>query len=100
MPNQNVPDVKPGDGATIFIGSDRVPATVLSVSKSRMNIVVQEDSTVLGRDGLYEFSRNPDAAQREFSYRKGVGYVAKMQKARNGTRIKIGVRDYYYDPSF
>ena len=100
MTDESILGAVPGAGATIFVGSDRIPATVLSVTGTRRNDLVQEDEVVLGSDGRYEFRPNPKGSKRRFSYRKGVGYVATTQMARGGTRIKIGVRDYYYDPSF
>jgi len=98
--------VKVGDGATFLFWSDRHAGTVVEVRDGGRTVTVQEDTaTRVDSNGMsdaqrYEFTRNLDGRKQTFTLRKNGRYVAKGQGMRNGTTVRLGTRDHYYDYSF
>jgi hypothetical protein len=78
--------------ATRIVGSDRYPATIVSVSPSGKTLTVREDRCHL-EGGEWVFAPNPSGRTWRFRFTKR-GWVCKS------VRLHIGHRDYYQDPSF
>ncbi len=89
-----------GMGATLYYHSDRVPATVIYISRGGKLIHLQEDAfkridnNGMSEDQRYEYAQN----------REGVIYPARLTKkgwkVQNGPLVALGVRRRYYDFSF
>lgn len=91
-----------GMGATLYIGSDREPATVIQVTHNGRRVVIQEDNSIrTDNNGMseiqeYEYERND----------KGTIHIATKRK--NGVfrlvggqvLVVLGERRKYYDYSF
>jgi hypothetical protein len=97
-----IEQIKPGDGATILMWSDRKAATVIEVRPGKRPVVViQEDSATRTEDrGLsemqdYRYERNPEGATHEVSFRRGAW---RVRGSDNG--VRFGDRETYRDPSF
>lgn len=102
--NQNQNNVpKVGDGATMSVGSDCYPATVVKVSPSGKTVEIQMDEYTrydLGgpftEDQRYNYHRNPNGGIR----------IVRMTKrgwrigGQRGTPVSFGTRRAYQDPSF
>lgn len=89
---------KVGDGATIYIGSDSYPATI--VSRTEKTITVQRDdfraapgSDYYGRQ-VWETTRNPSGSKTTFRL------VRDNRLAAGGYRLRVGERVVRMDPSF
>lgn len=90
-----------GAPATICIGSDSYPATVIDITPSGKTVTVQEDNyywisgdASIG-NGEYKYSRNENGREMKFRY------SAKYGRWKNSSyRIYFGDRRYYRDPSF
>lgn len=97
------PTIKVGMGATLNVGSDNYPATVVSVSQSGLFAKIQRDQfTRIDDNGQsesqeYTFKYNPDGEVLSISLR---GNGQWRVKGRNGTLVTIGTRRAYQDPSF
>lgn len=95
-----------GMGATIGIGSDCYPATVIEVSANGKTIKVQRDNYTpsAGYDyfgnQVHTFSMNPDGITEVWTLRNHGRYVRKGDKKGNGFYISFGARRAYSDPSF
>jgi len=91
-----------GMGATIHIGSDSHPATVIQVTNNGKRVVVQEDNaTRTDSNGMSEsqsYTYEPDP--------NGAIYIATLRKdgryrvTGGKMPISIGFRRKYYDYSF
>lgn len=99
MSNENQPEPKVGDGATITRWSDRSAGTIIKITKC--TITVQEDkATRIDTNGMSE--------QQEYSYERdteGSVYVFRKNKRGQwrsscGKGLGIGYRKAYYDYSF
>lgn len=96
----NMPTI--GMGATIQIGSDSYPATVIQITQNGKRIVLQEDNaTRTDNNGLselqeYTYQANPNGAIHIATLRKDGRYRLTGGK----TPVSIGIRRKYYDPSF
>lgn len=94
-----------GMGATMYVGSDRHAYSVVEVPKPT-TVVVKRDTTrplhanPFSEAQRYEYSPNPDATAETFTLRKGGVWVREGESLRHGTRISLGTRSEYYDPSF
>lgn len=93
-----------GEAATVYIGSDRYAATVVSVSPSK--VIVQEDtykaqegSDYFG-DQKYDYFSNPDGRTWTFTLRKNGAFVIKGGNLRSGIGVSVGSRETYFNPSF
>jgi hypothetical protein len=95
-----IPEV--GMGATICVGSDRYPATIIQVTSNGKRIVVQEDkATRIDNNGFseqQEYIIQPDL--------NGTIHIASLRKdgryreVGGATPITIGARGKYYDFSY
>jgi len=104
------PEPTVGMGATLLYLSDRYPATIIEVERTRAGevkaVVVQEDeATALHTGGpteqqRWEFAPNPDAVKRRFTRRKGDRFVEEGQSLKSGVGLQLGVRSKYIDPHF
>jgi len=93
-----------GDGATIYVGSDRYAGTVIEVKKNE--ILIQYDTAIrTDRNGLsenqsYKFIQNPNEKKLRFiKGKKGFWYEIEEGKKTSSYAV-IGKRDHYWDPSF
>jgi len=100
----NIDPIEPevGMGATLSIGSDCYPATIIETNKTKTKIIIQQDLQEIDEgydyysNQVYKFIRNPDGEKRTFTLRKN-GYWMEM----NGRQIlSIGHKRAYQDPSF
>lgn len=95
---------KVGMGATILMWTDRHAATVIEVITPK-KIVVQEDTaTRTDNYGMsdaqsYDYTPNPNGVKRTFTLRKNGAWVMTGMAMQGGTRLRLGVRDEYYDYS-
>lgn len=101
------PKPEVGMGATILMYSDRHAATVVGVSANGKVVRVQQDKAtrtdtlgVTDSGQRYRYERNKLGKVRTFSLRSNGCWVEAGAQARNGTTLKLGVRDEHYDPSF
>jgi len=91
-----------GMGATIQIGSDAYPATVIQVTNNGKRVVVQEDTaTRVDNNGMSE--------SQQYTYEpnlQGTIHIATLRKdgrwrlTGGKTPISLGFRRKYYDYSF
>jgi hypothetical protein len=86
-----------GEGATIAIGSDRYPATVIKVTPCRVTVqrdsFIRTDNNGFSESQEYEYSACPDGEVTVF-YKTPRGF-------QNGCyRLSLGGRRAYMDPSF
>lgn len=93
---------KVGDGATIGVGSDRYPATVIWVSPSGHQAKVQYDSWKRtdhrGQSEQQEYEITPNPTGRiELVTRRANG---KYQLRGGGSYVHFGRRSVYQDPHF
>lgn len=95
-----------GMGATVPSGSDRYPYTIITVSADKKMVMAQQDNFTATSDSdyysnqKYTYSHNPKAAVETFTLRKNGQYVKEGESLKNGTRLWIGERTAYQDPSF
>lgn len=95
---------KIGDGATIFFFSDRHAATVITVEGNA--ITVQYDKVTRmdknGQSETQDWRCEPDADGKTevYTLRKNGQYVKQGDAIKNGTVVRFGERDHYYDFSF
>ena len=98
--SETIPTI--GMGATISVGSDRYPATVIQVTQNGKRVVIQEDdATRTDNNGLsesqtYTFQTNPNGTIHIVTLRKDGRY----RISGGQTPVWIGSRDKYLDPSF
>jgi len=91
-----------GMGATIQVGSDSYPATVIQVTNNGKRVVVQEDNATrtdsngMSESQSYTYEPNPN----------GTIYIATLRKdgrwrvTGGKTPVSLGFRRKYYDYSF
>lgn len=100
------------DAATLGVGSDRYPATVIS-EKNGIVTVQYDDYRVVGgsmMDGSakYEYIRNENGMIRYFKRNRKGRFVEVVENAATGRFVQtgytgglyIGARRRYYDPHF
>lgn len=96
----DVPSV--GTGATIRIGSDSYPATIIQVTRNGKRIVLQEDNaTRTDSNGMselqdYTYETNPNGTTHIATLRKDGRYRLVGEQIP----VSIGIRRKYYDFSF
>lgn len=96
----NGPEV--GMGATIHVGSDSYPATIIQITQNGKRIVIQEDdATRVDDNGMsesqdYAYQANPNGTIHIATLRKDGHYRLTGEK----TPVSIGIRRRYYDFSF
>lgn len=89
-------------GATIHVGSDSYPATVIQVTRNGKRVVVQEDNAIrvdtngMSESQQYTYEPNPQGAIHIATLRKD----GKYRETGGKTPISIGFRRKYYDYSF
>ena len=89
-------------GATIYYGSDCVPATIIQITNSGKRIVLQEDTAIridyngISEDQSYMYNANSDGTIHIATFRKDGSF--RISKSR--TKVVVGVRRKYYDYSF
>jgi len=93
-----------GMGCTILMMTDRYAGTIVEVSQNRRTVIMQQDNAELVGKGIsdqqdYTYAPNPDGRKRTFTLRKNGSYV-EQGESLNGTRLRIGDRRQYRDPSF
>jgi hypothetical protein len=96
-----------GMGGSIRVGSDHYACTIVAVESKRHHaphrVVVQQDRTEVteeeGREVVKYFPR-PGAECEAFTLRKNGNWVREGDMMKNGTRLSIGERYSYRDPSF
>ena len=108
-------EFKVGDGATLYLYSDRHACTVVEATAKR--VTVQRDkATLVNRDELtfspggfaghvsgkqkYEYERDNEGYRREFSLRKSGRWVAKGEPDKRGSTTLGFGRHEYYDYNF
>jgi hypothetical protein len=85
--------------------SDRHAATVVEVKSPKLIVIQQDTSTRKDNNGQsesqdWEFSPNPNAKRQEVSLRKNGRWMLAKGRMSNGTVVRIGERDEYYDFGF
>lgn len=94
-----------GMGATLAVGSDRYPYTVVEVQSSTL-ITVQgddykrTDSNGLSEDQGYIFIPNPDNPKVQVSLRANGQWVAVGQRMCGACQFFLGRRSAYRAPAF
>jgi hypothetical protein len=88
-------------GATLVVGSDRYPYTVVDISKAGNRVTIQADRFKVLHKGFtedqsYEYSRNTEGQKILVSLRRD----GKWKVAGESTLVVMGVRQAYIDPSF
>ena len=100
----NTPTV--GMGATVGIGSDCYPVTVIAVSDNLRTVTVQTDiyTPAPGYDyfgnQVHNFTPNTDGAVDVWTLRNHGRYSRKGYPKGTGFYISFGSRRAYSDPSF
>ena len=89
------PTPEVGMGATVFMWSDRLPATVTAVSPSGKTVTLTEDDVTEWKN-FYGVTFKPNPNGRTYTARKTRNGTWKS--AGNG--IALGTRAAYRDPSF
>lgn len=100
----NLPKIFPevGMGATLSVGSDRFPVTIIQVTQSGKRIVIQEDEAIRTDDyGMseiqtYAFVVNTSGTIHIATLRKGGLYRITGRK----TPVYIGERSRYHNFSY
>ena len=91
-----------GMGATYSVGSDRYAVTIIEVSKSGKQIVVQDDIMKrIDTNGMsemqeYEYTPNPQGSTRKFYLNKS----GRWQESKGSARLTVGFRRAYYNFSY
>ena len=94
-----------GMGATLCVGSDRYPYTIVEIIGSK-TIVVQADEFrrtdsrgAFTEQQEYSFTRNPFASKLTFTLRKD-GRWHRRGESMKGSPLLVGWRAAYQDPHF
>lgn len=91
-----------GMGATAYVGSDEYPYTIIDINKNKTRIKIQRDDAKPAKgydynsNQVYDYSRNPNGPIIEVSLRKD----AHWKVLNSTTRVTIGTRSKYTNPSF
>lgn len=102
-PSSITPEV--GMGCTILMYSDRHAATIVEVKSPRLIVIQRDTATRKDKNGMsesqeWEFTPNPSAEREEVSLRKNGRWMLANGRMSNGTVVRIGERDEYYDFGF
>lgn len=93
--------VKPGDGATLLLWSDRHAYTVVEVLPGKVGAcrdrAIRNDDHGMSDSQEYRYERNPDSGVEWFKLHKDGRYHSGGIK---GPVLIIGYRDHYFDFSF
>jgi hypothetical protein len=99
---ETAPEV--GMDATVLYVTDRVPTTIVAVSKSGKTVTTWDGKAKIGwtynvpTEGDMFFDESPKTY--DYTLRDNGRWVAKGQPKRGGTALLVGVSDSYRDPSF
>lgn len=97
---------KVGEGATIYMFTDRHACTVVAVEtasgKLPHRVIVQRDKCERVRPDADDvtYVANPEAECEPFSLRKNGRWIEEGSSMHNGCSLTIGERYSYRDPSF
>lgn len=103
------PKPEVGMGATILGYTDRTACTIVSVRHKVIDlwedIATRTDKNGLSESQDYTYATRLASEVRRFNMhtftlRKDGTWVKLGQRANGGTRVLIGTRDHYIDPSF
>lgn len=100
------PEPVVGMGATELQWTDRTPVTIIEVSKNGKTIKVQEDHAKRTDDNgmsesqTYSYSANPEGRIQTYTLRKNGAWVRKGEPMKEGSKLRIGIREKYHDFSF
>lgn len=103
MGNSKMPKPEVGMGATILMATDRRAATIIWVSESGRQVIIQEDKAIrVDSNGMsesqeYRYERDEDSTPVKYSLRKD-GAWRQVGQSQGG--LLIGRRSEYYDYSF
>jgi hypothetical protein len=94
-----------GMGATICMISDRYGATVTDILSPKIIEVTEDNAKLIEGSSMsehqvYEHTRVLGGKARRFTLRKNGRWVAEHEPLRHGTRLVLGTRESYRDPSF
>jgi hypothetical protein len=99
--------VKPkiGMGATMGIGSDCYPYTIVEILSDKRIAVTADISTPTGkhdyfRNQDYDYTSNPDGVKEIYTLRKNGRWVREGETMHSGRCLHIGSRRRYDDPHF
>lgn len=96
---------KIGMGATVVHWTDRTAHTIVDVRDAK-TIVTQPDTAIrTDNNGMsesqdYAYTPNPNAKHQVWTLRSNGAWVKQGEPAKGGTRILLGTRETYVDPSF
>jgi len=99
------PDIpKVGMGATIILYSDRYAATIVEVRGKSVYIqqdkAIRTDANGVSDSQTYRYEPNKSECIERYTLRKNGCYVKYLESMKNGTILRVGVRDHYYDYNF
>lgn len=102
-PTTTAPEV--GMGATVLLWSDRHAATVVEVITAKKIVIQQDKATRTDDLGMsdsqdYTYERDETAPKETYTLRKNGSWVRAGSPMKDGTRLRLGVRDEHYDFSF
>lgn len=95
-----------GMGGTIRYWTDRRAVTVIAVSTSGRKVTVQFDRATrtddngLGERQTYSLERDPKGDTTVFTLRANGQWVRQGDSLKCGSRLTLGIRSEYEDPSF
>lgn len=97
-----------GTGGTIYLFSDRVACTVISLPLGHRAswVEVQEDRAIRTDDnGMsdsqdYTYQPNPEGRKTRFTLRKNGLYIRQGDPMKNGILLKLGSRSHFHDFCF
>jgi hypothetical protein len=102
MVTNEIPQI--GMGATIAIGTDAYPATIVAIKGKKVLVQMDEyrrtDKNGISEDQKYEYYPNPNAPTKTFTLRKNGRFVIEGDSMNSSVRMYIGSRRAYQDPSF
>ena len=108
MDNQNLSSIVPGDGLTLYVGSDCYPYTVVNYSKNILKI--QKDIVDESSETGFKSNLNGDVNYLKLYYNKKIDcklwfYVEKNDQTgkfnkKRRAHLKFGERKFYLDPNF
>ncbi len=98
-------DVIEGTGATMSVGSDRYPFTVVKILSPKRVVLQADDYKRTDSNGFsesqqYDFRRDDTGAQTIVSLRKDGSWRRVGESLHGGSRYHLGHRTAYSDPSF
>lgn len=93
-----------GMGGYLAVGSDRYAVTIQTVVSNKEIGVTHDTATRTDKNGLsesqsYHFKSNPNAHIEYYTLRKNGRWVRKGESIK-GSKLYIGERSHYQDPSY